>query len=290
MAGSCPEVHAAELRTGSRRAVLGLVPVLALLTAAAAADTGAHSGLSGSDWDADSALARSQAALGRQVGDYRFRDRRGRTVRLADFRGRPLIVSFIYTACTHTCPVITQTLVDIVDTARDVLGDDAFAVATVGFDAANDTPRRMNAFARQQGVSDSRWRFLSADRDTVAGLADDLGFVFFPSPQGFDHLAQTTVLDAEGRVHGQIYGQDFAAPQLVEPLKQILFGGSREAFDLTGLVDRVRLFCTVYDPAAERYKFDYSIFIGMAIGAVSLTVIGVILVRAWWRTRPTRPA
>jgi len=290
MAGFSPEARRPGPRdVGWRPAGFVLATALAFV-APTAADAGARSGAATQVWDADAALARSQAAVGRQVGDYRFVDSEGRTVRMADLRGRPVVISLIYTACQSTCPIISQTIADILGSARDLLGPQSFTVVTIGFDAANDTPRRMRAFARQQGLSSPEWRFLSADRDTIARLADDLGFVFFPSPRGFDHLAQTTVLDREGRVHTQIYGQAFSAPQLVEPLKQILFGGPSRAFDVAGLVDRIRLFCTVYDPTAERYKFDYSIFIGMAIGAVSVTVIGVIVVRAWWRTRPTRSA
>jgi protein SCO1/2 len=41
----------------------------------------------------------------------------------------------------------------------------------------------------------------------------------------------------------------------------------------------------VYDPASGRYRFDYSVFVGMAIGALSLGGIGFVLVRGWLRAR-----
>nr|MBC8242255.1 hypothetical protein [Alphaproteobacteria bacterium] len=46
-----------------------------------------------------------------------------------------------------------------------------------------------------------------------------------------------------------------------------------------------RLFCTLYDPAAQRYRFDYSVFIGFFIGLAALTTVGSILVRNLWRRR-----
>jgi protein SCO1/2 len=111
-----------------------------------------------------------------------------------------------------------------------------------------------------------------------------LGFIYFPSPRGFDHLAQTTVVDPEGRVYRHVYGADFEAPALVEPLKELVFGGAADFVSLEGLINRVRLFCTLYDPASERYKFDYSIFISMTVGLLTMIGIAAILVVAWRRS------
>jgi protein SCO1/2 len=183
--------------------------------------------------------------------------------------------------------VITQTLADTIDVAREAVGADGFKVLTIGFDSRNDTPDRMRTFARQQGVGDRNWLLLSADTTTIAALARDLGFLFVKTPYGFDHLAQTTVINGAGTVVAQIYGQDFAAPQLVEPLKQAVFGVGIDTVSVSGIVNRVKLFCTLYDPNSGRYKFDYSLFIGMVIGFVSVAIIGFVVVRAWWRLRAT---
>ena len=98
-------------------------------------------------------------------------------------------------------------------------GTDSFAVVTIGFDTRNDTPERMRAFARAQGIDRPGWRFLSGDARTVEALAEQVGFVVYPAPQGFDHMALTTVVDQEGRIYRQIYGGVFEAPAVVEPLK-----------------------------------------------------------------------
>ena len=235
--------------------------------------------------DEDEALAVSQSAIGRTVGDYAFTDRLHRSVRMADFRGKPLIVSLIYTGCADICPMVSETLSDAIEVARDALGEDSFRIVTVGFDARNDTPERMRAFARAHGLAREDWRFLSADADTVDRLATDLGFLFFASPKGFDHLSQTTVVDAEGRVYRQIYGAGFETPQLVEPLKQLVFGRSADLASWSGIVNKVRLFCTIYDPASDRYKFDYSIFISIIMGSLSLGGILFVLIRGWLRNR-----
>ena len=63
------------------------------------------------------------------------------------------------------------------------------------------------------------------------------------------------------------------------------YGQAAGLTSFAGIVKRIRLFCTVYDPKRDGYRFDYSIFVGGTIGAVSLAVIGFILFRAWRRQR-----
>ena len=130
-----------------------------------------------------------------------------------------------------------------------------------------------------------RWTFLSADARTIEALTRDLGFSYFRSPKGFDHTAQTTVLDAQGKVYRQVYGENYAAPALVEPLKELTFGLRARESGLGGWVEGLRLFCTVYDPASGRYRFDYSIFVSLLVGTVSLGAVAVFIVRAWRQGR-----
>lgn len=242
-------------------------------------------------FDAKSALAQSQSALGKKLSELIFTDTRKQSVNLADLMDKPLVISLIYTGCADICPTVTENLANAVDVARDALGKDAFRVITVGFDARNDSPNRMSMYAAIRGIRVDGWHFLSADAATIDQLSRDLGFVFNPSPQGFDHMSQTSVIDVGGRVYRHIYGPDFDAPLLVEPLKQIIFGKRTEMTSLEGLINRVRLYCTLYDPASGKYRFDYSLFISIILGGLSLALVGLVLVRAWWRHRgQARPA
>lgn len=235
--------------------------------------------------DADAAFRASQAAIARPVGDYPFTNALNRPVHLSDFRGRPLVVNMVYTACSDICPTVSEQLADAVDVARDALGANSFAVITVGFDARRDTPERMRAYARSHGLSVEGWEFLSGSAESVDGLANDIGFQFIPGPQGFDHVAQTTVIDAQGLVYRQIYGAAFEPPALVEPLKELIWGTPAGAAITTNLIDRIRLICTVYDPASGRYRFSYAIFISIGLSGLTLLGVGWIIVRAWWTAR-----
>lgn len=238
-----------------------------------------------SRFDEKAALTVSQGAIGKAIGNYTLVAADGRSVRLSDYLGKPLVISLIYTSCYHICPTTTQYLAKVVRTARAALGPESFAVLTIGFDTPNDTPEAMGRFAREQNLDILRWEFLSADAVAMEGLAKDLGFISFRAPHGFDHLIQATVVDAQGRIYRQIYGMEFDTPLLVEPLKELVFGAPTTPSLLASLSNRIRLFCTVYDPASGRYRFDYSIFMGLFIGASSIGMVSFLLIREWRRSR-----
>ncbi len=268
-----------------RTLLAALAALVICLTAGGAAWAGTTERQDAKAFDEDAALVYSRDALGRRLGAHSLTASDGTTVTLASFLGRPLIISFVYTSCVHTCPIVTQTLERAVDIARDTLGQDSFRVATIGFDTPRDTAERMAIFASQQGVGDDGWLFLSADAETTAALTEELGFVFFRSPKGFDHISQTTLIDSKGRIVRQIYGPNFEPPALVEPLMDLALGRPLAGDVLGGLIDRLRLFCTIYDPRQDRYRLDYSIFVAFAVGTFCLGGVAIFLVRNWRHSR-----
>ena len=127
------------------------------------------------------------------------------------------------------------------------------------------------------------------DLADIVGVSDALGFVYFRSAKGFDHLSQVTVLDKDGTVYRQIYGENFDVPQLVEPMKELIFGTSAPYASLDDLVKKIRLFCTIYDPLLGRYRFDYGLFIRIGVGIVFIFILGTFVVREWRRGGPPTP-
>ena len=69
-------------------------------------------------YDADRSLAKSQAAIGTQLEDLVFTGSNGEQVQLADFRGRPLLISLVFTSCYHVCPAFTRHLANAAEAAR----------------------------------------------------------------------------------------------------------------------------------------------------------------------------
>jgi protein SCO1 len=227
----------------------------------------------------DAALRLSQGAVGDRVPDLAFDDATGKRITVADLRGKPLLVTLIYTSCSNACPLVIESLALAATAAEDALGKGSFNILTVGFDTRADTPERMRAFARAHNVGADNWYFVGSDRETVERLASAVGFSYFSSAGGFDHMAQVTVLDKTGTIYQQIYGSTFEPPAIVEPLKQLLLGGERSIFSLAGIGDRVKLFCTVYNPITGRYYFNTALLVSIVVGAGCLLGVLVFLVR-----------
>ena len=241
------------------------------------------------EMEEEAAIAFSQGVIGRKIRDAEFTDHNGNRVRFSDFVGKPLIVSFIYTQCADVCPTITTSLTHAVNEARRVFGAENFEVLTIGFDTRFDSPKRLKIFADREGAGTENWRFLSGDFISIAQAADDLGFMFFRSPRGFDHLAQVTVVNEQQVVYRQVYGDKFDIPHVMEPLKEIIFKTEKSFFTPEGFWKRLNLFCTTYNVQADKYEFDYSIFVSMFAGATVMAVpIWVVFSTAWRRRREAR--
>jgi len=228
------------------------------------------------------ALERSEAAVGRSIGGYVLIDSAGAPLAIAGYRGKPLVVSLVYTSCSSICPATTQHLISAIGEAHRMFGSSEFAVLTIGFDARNDTPAHMAQFAARQGVKLDNWRLASADAGTMSALLRDLGFSYAAVAGGFDHITQTTIIDRDGKIYRHVYGEDFPIQMLIEPLKDVIYGTTTN-FTLGGLLDRIKFICTTFDPGTGRYRIDYGLMFGSVIAALSLFVMGGLLLREWRR-------
>jgi protein SCO1/2 len=235
--------------------------------AATTATTAMNAATARTALNADAAVRASEAAVGRRIGEHTLLDRDGRAVRLASYRGKPLLVSFVYTGCFQACPAGTRALHQAVRALETRFGTGQYNVVSIGFNQPADSPAAMKAFAVQNGIDLPHWSFLSAPARDVEALTGDFGFSFTATAAGFDHVLQVTLVDAEGRIVRQVYGGEIAADALGEPLTLLLANRPLPLQSgLAQLVDRVRILCTVYDPATGTYRVDYSLALEVAGG------------------------
>lgn len=265
--------HAASIV--ARIAAAALVAGIPLLAAAQ----------SGPPSDVRRAFETSQAAIGNPIGDFELRDASGKTVRLSDYRGKPLLVSFIYTGCFQVCPTTTRFLSEAVGVARKALGDGRFKVVSIGFNQPFDDPVAMASFAKQVGISDPDWAFLSPAPKDVEALTRRFGFTYEATSGGFDHLLQVSIVSADGVLYRQVYGENFDMPMLVQPLKELLSGQASQQLTLANVWDKVILYCTVYDPHSGGYRVNYSLFFEIFAGLTTLGAIAWVVLRELRRSR-----
>jgi protein SCO1 len=148
---------------------------------------------SGDDDDTASAGTGFEGAVmpkGVRAPDFSLRDQDGQRVSMRSLRGRPVLVSFLYTTCDDFCPGQAETMRG----ALDDLGEDVPALA-IAVDPPRDTPARARAFllkARATGRID----FVLGSRAQLQPLWK--GFYIRPQSVNQEHQARFTLIDKKG--------------------------------------------------------------------------------------------
>lgn len=125
------------------------------------------------------------------VRDFTLRDQDGKVVSLAALRGRPAILTFLYSTCRTECPLTTQQIRGALDQTGQAL-----PVLAVSVDPKGDTPARATRFLVAQRMS-GRMSFLLGTRAQLAPIWEAYGIQ--PQGRGFEHSAYVFVLDRTGR-------------------------------------------------------------------------------------------
>lgn len=124
------------------------------------------------------------------AADFTLRDQDGRPASVAGLRGRPVVVSFMYTTCKNDCPTMTQQIRG----ALDDLGTDV-PVLAVSVDPSGDTPARARAFLARQQMT-GRMRFLLGSDAELQRVWRTFGIQ--PQGNGREHSASVVLLDRGG--------------------------------------------------------------------------------------------
>jgi protein SCO1 len=126
------------------------------------------------------------------VRDFSLRDQDGKSASLHEYRGRVVVLTFMYSTCQDTCPVTAQTIRG----ALDQVGHDV-PVLAVSVDPAHDTRDTAERFLVKQSMSAGRMRFLLGTRAQLQPIWKAYGIQ--PQGKGFEHTAYVAVLDQTGR-------------------------------------------------------------------------------------------
>lgn len=146
--------------------------------------------------------------------DFRLRDQDGRVATMRAYRGRTVVLTFLYAQCEDTCPLTAQQIRG----ALDELGADV-PVLAVSVDPANDTPFRARRFLVQQQLT-GRMRFLLGTRAQLEPVWRAYGIR--PQGEGFEHSAATVVVDGRGRQRLGFLTEQLTADGLAHDLRRLL--------------------------------------------------------------------
>jgi len=168
-------------------------------------------------------------APGDRVPDFRLRNQDGRAISLDQFRGKQLLITFIYTRCPLPtfCPRVTRNFASI---HRQLAADPALASKThllcVSFDPENDTPERLRAYGATYIGSDAhdaftRWDFAVPDKPTLNKMAQWFDVGMTPEADStITHTLSTTLIGADGKVVRFYSGSDWTVDHVLADLKQ----------------------------------------------------------------------
>jgi protein SCO1 len=130
-------------------------------------------------------------------------------VALADLHGKVVAVTFIYTFCVDTCPVLTPMMSFI----QDQLGADfgaKIAFVSITVDPERDTPKVLKEYAQALGANLAGWSFLTGPSDAIRDVTRRYGVFASKSTDGnVDHTFLTSIVDRRGILRVQYLGARF---------------------------------------------------------------------------------
>lgn len=127
----------------------------------------------------------------------------GKTIKIADLRGRPLVVAMFYSHCTSVCPLLTAQVQRLIGQLSSAEQQD-IRILMVSFDAARDTPEALSSFKAQHHIQDANWIVASASANDVRALAAALGIRYRElADHTFNHSAVISVTDRDGTVRAR---------------------------------------------------------------------------------------
>jgi len=169
-------------------------------------------------------------APGDAVPDFQLRNQDGRPIHLGQFRGRDLLITFIYTRCPSPsfCPLVTRNFAAI---DRQLAADPALYSRThllcVSFDPDHDTPARLRAYGVTYIGSDDKstfahWDFAVPAKPELKKMAEffDLG-VTYGDDDTITHTLSTTLVGPDGKVTAFYPGNEWTPAEIVADVKKL---------------------------------------------------------------------
>lgn len=150
--------------------------------------------------------------------DFRLTDQFGKPVALSQFKGKPIVLTFLYTHCPDVCPLTAEKL----HSALQMLGKDAqnVGVIAVSTDPQRDDQAAALSFSKAHRMQDS-WHYLIGSQTQLSSVWTDYHIYAQQQQQTVNHSMGIYLIDKEGRQ--QVYEDtDFTATQLANNLKILL--------------------------------------------------------------------
>ena len=139
-----------------------------------------------------------------------------------ELRGKVVVLTFVYTSCTDTCPLLTAKLASLQPRLGGDLGRRVFFVA-ITVDPERDTPARLKGYALAHGARLDGWAFLTGAPAEIREVAKRYGIYVKKTARGdVDHTFLTSVIDPQGMLRVQYMGVRFDPAELLADVRHLL--------------------------------------------------------------------
>jgi protein SCO1 len=154
-------------------------------------------------------------AIGDPVPDFTLLDQARQRVRLSQFQGKVVGITFIYTSCPlpDYCFRLSNNFGRLQKRFQGRLGRD-LVLLSISFDPAHDTPEVLAKYAGIWKAEANSWHFLTGTLPEVKDVCHRFGLNFWPDEGTFTHSLHTIVVDRQGRLAANFEGNQYTAQQL----------------------------------------------------------------------------
>jgi protein SCO1/2 len=159
--------------------------------------------------------------VGDVVPDFVLYDQNGRVVDSARFRGKQVMLNFIYTRCpvANMCPLSTQKMMQTQKLARES-GVAGVEFVSITMDPLHDTPGVLREYADARGIDTSNFSFLTGPEPAIRDLLTQFGVIAEFKGDILDHTLATLLIDGKGRITWRADGSQWQPKEFVERMRR----------------------------------------------------------------------
>jgi len=158
--------------------------------------------------------------VGDPLPEYHFTNELGQAVSTTQFKGKAVVLAFIFTRCPYPlfCPLTTGNLAD---TQRRLTamanGPTNWQILAISIDPDYDTPAVLHEYGKRFSYDPKSWSFLTGDLVETTAIAEQFGLTFWrkDGQQLPDHNLRTVVVDATGKIQSIVPGNKWTVDELV---------------------------------------------------------------------------
>jgi protein SCO1/2 len=154
---------------------------------------------------------KNKIVTGLKMPSFSLVDQSGKTVNLSDFRGKVVVVDFIYTRCPlpDVCPRLSANFASV---SKKLRGRDV-EFLSITIDPQYDTPAVLTEYARRWQAGDS-WRFLTGTSEQIQEVAGLFGLIYWPEEGSITHTVATAIIGRDGTLAARIDGANYRPDEL----------------------------------------------------------------------------